>query len=707
MTSFNLTKLNKLRGMSISEMAGRSRQELIKRVDRIFIPSAGEMSDEALYREFLPAARNGSGEGTVEFLRERLRSGNGMFLPHLAERRRVVEMMNRRFPAEREAILSTAARAAAGRLDLLGYADLDFGAPIDWHLDPTTGAHAPRVHWSRIDSVRPIDGGDLKIFWEVQRTAHFVAFGQAYWLTDDHQYAEHFVTQALSWIDENPPGMGIGWAASLDVAFRAISWVWAIHLCAGSRELSPGALARMVKSLIEHGRHIEKYLSHYFSPNTHLTGEALGLFYLGLAFPELRCAEQWRKLGLQILLEQLPRHVREDGVYFEQASYYHRYTTDFYTHLFALIRANGVSIAREDEQLLWRKLDALQTHLLWISRPDGTWPLVSDDDGGRLIKFAPRAADDFRDTLAMGAAIFKRGDLKRTAGEAPAELLWLLGPEAVVCYDRVPAETPQGLSKGFQQSGFYVMRSGWERDSSYCLIDGGPLGSEQGGPGHAHADGLAIEVALNGTTWLVDPATFVYGANPEMRDWFRSTAAHNAATVDGENQSEIAGAFAWASQAACERIAFEDKGDTAVFFGATDGYERLDDPVTHERTVMLLRPQNAVIVRDRFVAEESHKYAIHYHSAAGCEARATGRRIEARSAEGADLVISLFVDRKEAAEGAARIEPGWVSTCYGQRAAAPIAIFETSCTGPVEIISVIAGAPRGLSSEGQPAQSGA
>ncbi|MDX2031939.1 MAG: alginate lyase family protein [Blastocatellia bacterium] len=675
-------------------MAGRSRQELIKRVDRLFIPSAGEMSDEALYREFLPAARNGSGEGTVEFLRERLRQGNGLFLPQLAERRRVVEMMNRRFPAERDAILATAERAAQGRLDLLGYSDLAFGSPIDWHLDPLSGAHAPMVHWSRIDSVKPIDGGDLKVFWEIQRTAHFVAFGQAWWLTEDHQHVEQFVTQALSWIEANPAGMGIGWAASLDVSFRAIAWVWAIHLCAGSRELTPGALARMVKSLIEHGCHIEKYLSHYFSPNTHLTGEALGLFYLGVAFPELRRAEKWRRLGLQILLEQLPRHVREDGVYFEQASYYHRYTADFYTHLFALIRANDVAVAREDEQLLWRKLEALQLHLMWISRPDGTWPLVSDDDGGRLIKFAPRASNDFRDTLAMGAAIFKRGDFKRIAGEAPAEMLWLLGPEAIACYDRVQAETPKGLSHAFESSGFHVIRDGWEKDSSFCLIDGGPLGSELGGPGHAHSDGLAIELALDGTTWLVDPATFVYGANPEMRDWFRSTKAHNTATVDDENQSVIAGAFAWETMADCQPLAFEDREDHAVFTASTDGYERLDDPVTHTRSVLMLRRKGVVIVSDSFAAEAAHKYAIHYHFAPGCEARVVDNRVEARSPAGSgagrNLAISFFTRGNEITGGAVRIEKGWVSTCYGQRVEAPMAVFEASCVGPVEITSVIA-----------------
>src|SRR5262249_49702634 len=153
------------------------------------------------------------------------------------------------------------------------------------------------------------------------RHAHFVTLGQAYWLSGDHRYVEAFVTQASSWIDSNPSGMGIGWSASLDVSFRAIAWLWTLYLCADSETLSPVDITRIVKSLIEHGCHIEKYLSYYFSPNTHLTGEALGLFYLGVALPELRRARQWRMLGLRILIEQLPKHVRSDGVYFEQASY--------------------------------------------------------------------------------------------------------------------------------------------------------------------------------------------------------------------------------------------------------------------------------------------------------------------------------------------------------------------------------------------------
>ncbi len=691
--NFDLAKLNRLRSMGLSEMIGRGRQEFVKLADRFLIAGAGEMSDKSLYHEFTTTARNGSGEGTAERLLDRLRTGSGLFLPSFTEREAIVETMYRRFPGERDAIIASAEKSVAGRLDLLGFTDLDFGHPVDWHLNPLTGDRAPLVHWSKIDPVAPIGKGDLKVFWEVQRNMHFVTLGQAYWLTGDHRYVEAFVSQASSWIDANPVGMGVGWAASLDVSFRAIQWLWALSLCADSRAVTREFVARLLKSLIEHGRHIEKYLSYYFSPNTHLTGEALGLFYLGMALPELRRAERWRKAGLRILLEQLPKHLRSDGVYFEQASYYQRYTVDFYTHLFAIIHtngANGIALPRDEEQTLWRKLEKAFDHLMWIGRPDGSWPLIGDDDGGRLIKLAPRPCNDFRDTLAIGAAIFKRGDWKHVAGDAPSEMLWLLGPEGVARYDRLQAASPREVSLAFETGGYFVMRDGWERDSSFVLIDCGRHGSEMG-LGHAHSDALAIELALRGATWLVDPATYVYGAEAEARDWFRSTRAHNTATVDGEDQSEPSTPFAWKTSANCNLIRFDDLGDCVIFEGSHEGYHRLRDPVTHIRSVVMLRKQSALIVSDRFAAGARHDYTIRYHFAPNCEACARDNRIEARMPNGESLVINFFAKAAGPSEVKLWVEGGWVSSCYGQRAEAPVAVFEVSGDGMVEITTVIVG----------------
>src|SRR5262249_14521656 len=139
-------------------------------------------------------------------------------------------------------------------------------------------------------------------------------------------------------------GLGINWASSLELALRVISWLWAWHLCAESVTLSPRFVTRLLEHLIAHGCHIESYLSHFFSPNTHLTGEALGMFYLGASVPELRRAVRWRRIGFRVLMEQLFSQVRDDGMHFEQSSYYQRYTADYYLHLWILARECRISL---------------------------------------------------------------------------------------------------------------------------------------------------------------------------------------------------------------------------------------------------------------------------------------------------------------------------------------------------------------------------
>ncbi|HEY9233364.1 MAG TPA: alginate lyase family protein, partial [Blastocatellia bacterium] len=553
------------------------------------------------------------------------------FLPALPHRAEVTRLMAERFAAERAAIIERAERARRGRFDLLGLNDLSFGLPIDWQLEPRAGKRTPLDHWSRIAYLDPETAGDKKITWELNRCAHFVAFGQAYWMTGDERFAAAFVEQATAWMDANPVGRGVNWASSLELSFRAIAWLWALHLMADSPALDAKFVARLLKCLLAHGRHIEKYLSTYFSPNTHLTGEALGLFYLGAALPELRRAASWRNTGLRILLEQLPIHLRADGVYFEQTTYYHRYTVDFYLHLSMLARVMNLTLPVEVEARLASALD----YLMWTTHPDGRASLIGDDDGGRLIQLGARPADDFRDTLATGAALMNRGDWKLVAGRA-AETLWLLGPDALARYDAIAAHSPESSAQAFAESGYFVMRDGWTTEASYAVIDCGPHGVQS--CGHAHADQLAFEFAAHGTTWLVDPGTFTYTGDAEMRDWFRSTAAHNTVTVDGEQQSIPAGPFAWTQIAEPLAREFFEACGSVYFEGAHNGYERLPDPVTHRRALLFVRADDAtlpsyLIVRDRFAARAAHRYAARYHFAAGCHATAQANVINATSAQ--------------------------------------------------------------------------
>src|SRR5205807_6300058 len=141
-----------------------------------------------------------------------------------------------------------------------------------------------------------------------------------------------FAAFVRQWMDANPRGMGINWASSLEVALRLISWCWSLCLFRDSAALSQGLFAEMLGGIWAHAAHVQRYLSYYFSPNTHLTGESLGLFYAGVMLREHEDAARWRALGARILVEQSERQIDPDGVYFEHSTYYQRYTVEIYLH---------------------------------------------------------------------------------------------------------------------------------------------------------------------------------------------------------------------------------------------------------------------------------------------------------------------------------------------------------------------------------------
>jgi hypothetical protein len=564
-----------------------------------------------------------------------------------------------RWPDSARRIVEKADRICEGKFDLLGFTGLSFGDPIDWHFEPISGKRIPLVHWSKLDYLDAEIAGDKKIIWELNRHQYFATLGQAYWLTGDERYARTFVDHLEVWMDANPPKLGINWASSLEVAFRSISWLWAFNFFKSSTAVSKETLHRAWKFLYLNARHLESYLSTYFSPNTHLTGEALGLFFLGTLLPKFREARRWQELGSRILLEQLPVHVRSDGVYFEQSSYYHRYTTDFYLHFLLLARANQLDTPAHVEESLRRLLD----HLLYVTRPDGTTPLFGDDDGGRLATLDVRAANDFRAALAIGAVVMNRGDYKFVAGDAVEELLWLTGVEGLNAFDSLVATEPSETSKAFFDAGYFVMRDGWTSESNYLLFDCGPHGSLN--CGHAHADALSIDLAANGRTVLVDPGTYTYTGSKDLRDWFRSSRAHNTVTLDGESSSEPGGAFSWKSIANCslEKWISEERYDFVS--GSHDGYRRLSDPASVTREILFLK-RDYWIMRDVINASGEHRAEVCFH-------------FDPRG----DLDIQCF------GHGQWVEEEAWVSHCYGEKERAKARIFAAQLKPNDEVVTFL------------------
>ncbi len=594
---------------------------------------------------------------------------------------RITALMREKLPAETARIVAEASEVCHHQFRLLGYTDVNYGPEIDWHLDAVHHKRAPRRAWFRIRYLSFEEVGDHKVIWELNRHQHLVTLAKAYHLTGQESFVAELLRQWYHWQRENPYPFGINWASSLEVAFRSLSWLWVLHLLDGCADVPESFRRDLVKGLALNGRHIERYLSTYFSPNTHLLGEGVALFFIGILCPQLAPAQRWRARGWEVVLRQAERQVQSDGMHFEQSVYYHVYALDFFLHARILAAANAVPIPSAFDQTIERMLGALRD----LSQA-GFPPRFGDDDGGRLFDPRRNLAGYLIDPLATGAVLYHRPDLRAAASVLPEETLWLLGPESAAEFEQLPGARLAPASVRLAASGIHVMAAS-EPVPQRLVIDGGAQGS--GISGHGHADALSVLLSVNGRDWLVDPGTFCYVSPGGERDLFRGTLAHNTLEVDRIDQAEPAGPFAWKflPRVSVERWTVGKTFD--LFEGSHTGYDRLPDPVIHRRLVFHLK-SHFWFVHDLADGHQVHRLDLSWHFAPGVTASkssANGPVVFAR--DNAGRLEKLAILPIEGHGWLRAISSGSFSPAYGREEQALVLRFSKECVLPEDFAVLV------------------
>ncbi len=553
-----------------------------------------------------------------------------------ATRRPLVDAVLTAFPHSARQAAGRADRILAGEYDLLGYRALRFdatdevgvpvGAAIDWHLDPVHQRRAPLTVWSAVPYLAPASG-DHKIIWEINRHQHWLALGRAFLLTGESRYRDRFIEELTGWIGANPPLVGINWVSMLELALRSISWLWALAFFvedsadatrAGRADDRSPWTVDLLLALDRQLTHVERHLSHYFSPNTHLLGEALALYVSGLAVPELAASGRRVELGRRVLLAQIDKQIASDGGHRERSTHYHRYTLDFYLLALAIGRINRDRAALELEGAVSRLASAARL----LADDRGRMPHIGDDDGGVLMPMIGRSPDDVRDSLAVASVLLDRQELR--IGRIPEDAMWRLGDVPVSRADRqtfprtanATTRRTRTASAALDETGYYVSRTA---ASDHLVIDGGPHGYQNGG--HAHADALSLTFSVAGVPLLIDPGTGCYTTDAVLRDRFRSTALHNTLTVDDRPQSITNGPFHWSHVANGRAQRWRTNDAFDYFDGTHDGYQ----PLAHRRTVLALH-DDLLIVLDVVDGPGTHTAAAHWHIDPRWTTHASGRR---------------------------------------------------------------------------------
>ncbi len=515
----------------------------------------------------------------------------GLF-PFTGEKESVCGMWREVFPGSAEGEIALADGILENRIPVFSE-KVDYGDRVDWHLDPVSGTRSPVVFYRDIDTFDTSVAGDPKRIWELNRHDFFIHLGKAYWINGDVRYFDKWRELIVSWVEENPYHMGINWESSLEMAFRSINWIWSSYFFADRLEADRELQELIFETLYLQADHISNHLSYFFSPNTHLTGEALGLLYIGRVYPAMKPAAAWVSTAVDILETELEKHILEDGGYFEMATYYHRYTIDFYLHFFLLSGGvDGPGLKRREY------LKKMVRHLVLLSEPDGTIPLLGDSDGGRLLML-----DDLKRNVSgaccSAAVILGDGELKSLCGSRfSEETMWLLGTGSRERFDGLAARPPVHFHSINDSTGLYCFRSGMTEDDSYTLIDCGPHGWK--GCGHAHADLLSFIWYSGGEMVLTDPGTFTYTGSRSIRDQSRSSLSHNTISVNGRSQSVPGEPFRWKSVAAPKYARVRVDRECGRFEGEHDAWEEFG--CGHRRSLYFLGSSLTVVIDELSVS---------------------------------------------------------------------------------------------------------
>lgn len=535
-----------------------------------------------------------------------------------------------------EEISRLAERIRQHNFPVLGLA-VATGPEICWRRDYSTGCETAAQYFRLIPYLNKARSGDHKVIWELNRHQHLVVLAQDYCLHGNCDSLTEIAAQLESWFAQNPFQRGINWVSALEIAFRVLSWTWVWHL-AGSAFTQP-LRRRLLEEIYLHGRYLEINLSFYFSPNTHLIGEAVALHALGALFPFPE-SQRWAETAARVVERQMQVQVREDGSHFEQSTYYHIYALDMFL-FHAILSGVGHSYRR--------KLASMAEYLHALLGPAREIPFLGDDDGGRFFHPYGIHTQYGRATLATCAAFLGRTDWPAKGEDLAQQSTWWLGGAAANMLVPVARE-----SRLFRDAGLAILTS----EEIQVIVDVGPFGA--GGGGHSHSDTLTVLARCGESEILVDTGTYTY-VDPEQRDHFRGSGAHNTVRIDGLDQAEPAGPFRWLTHPEVKVLEWTPGSSTDIL-EAECRYKGL----LHRRRVVFVKSGALFVIDSINGPEGSHDIEQFWH-----------------------LGVSVDVERFCFSE-TARLVKTWRSTAFGTKTEGDALCVQFRTQLPCSIAAAIA-----------------
>ncbi len=419
----------------------------------------------------------------------------------------------------REELTGRALDAAVGKIMAFHSILLDYGHPIDWHLNPMTHARTPNnVKWFRIADFDS-QNGDVKVIWEASRFSQFILFARAYLLTHDDTFYRAFSDQLANWLEENPYSFGVNHKCGQEASLRLIN-----ALLAASVFRAEGILSKADENNLRKltAFSYQKVLSNFFYAhkcirNNHTLSELCGMILGAWCCGD----ERTMRKAFSLLEKVISKQFFEDGGYVQYSFNYQRVALQVIACILRISQLTGVSLSQSALQRIYKSavlMHQCQTDI-------GDVPNYGSNDGALFFPLTSCGYRDFRPIIGL--------IMTQTAGFTPfapgpwdEELLWLTSGANIM------RKVLFRVGTAFDDAGLYTLRQG-DLFVMTCL--------NRFFTRPSHMDQLHVDVWFRDQNVFCDAGTYSY-AESEGRQ-LALTASHNTVFVSPMEQMSRKGPF--------------------------------------------------------------------------------------------------------------------------------------------------------------------
>lgn len=421
-----------------------------------------------------------------------------------------------------------------------------------------------------------------------------------YFYEDKKEYLDYWVRQVADLMDAYEKGeyedAGNGIFEYYRAGRRIHNWTFNHHAYYSSPDYDRNDQEILLKTFIYHGFDLAERTKAYHPGNHHTKG-LVGLFEIAVCLQDLDFSADWIEQSLQLLTEHMEREVNPDGFQFERSVHYHVGDIENYFRVYQLAMINEIPVP----ELFEKRFKQMFTVLKQIAQPDKNLPVLQDDTDYFL-----KEVNELGGVFKAGALLLKDPELEYFASKHPShDWYWLLARK--LSGNSLETKKPDTGSLALENTGYYIMRNGWDPEDQYMSISAGLSNVK---PDHQHGDMLGLTAYSKGYQIL---PTYQVKYNKPDYYLFKNSWVKNVAIVDsipqGRNFKGNEGGSGFGKFRTLpkpEVKLWRSDKDMDVFIGTHDGYQQIG--VDIYRTVIFLKKAGEWIVCDRFLSNELHEY---------------------------------------------------------------------------------------------------